>query len=174
MAARQAEGVVTSTVDSIVTSKPEKAKSEKADCFRALLGRGVTALHLDPRKPGVQVPEKFRSDPWLVLNYAYNFGLGDFTIDDDVVVATLSFNRRDFLCRVPWSAVFAITDVGRTDGKYWPEDVPPEVVSNRVQAADEAEGGEGGEAAEAAEAAKATKAAEVTTAPRRGHLRVVK
>jgi hypothetical protein len=50
----------------------------------------------------------------------------DLVIDDDGISATLSFNRTPFLCRVPWTAVFALVGPDKL-GKVWPEDAPPDV-----------------------------------------------
>ncbi len=96
----------------------------KQRCFRSLLESGVTALHLDARAPGVSVPERFRSDPWLVLNYSYRYNVADFAFDDNEVRATLTFGGQPYLCVVPWKAVFAITDEARTQGQHWQEDLP--------------------------------------------------
>lgn len=96
----------------------------KQRCFRHLLETGVTALHLDARAPGVIVPERFRDDPWLVLNYSYRYNVTDFAFDDNEVRASLQFSGQPQLCVVPWTAVFAITDEGRTQGQHWQEDLP--------------------------------------------------
>lgn len=96
----------------------------KQRCFRHLLEDGVTALHFDARAPGVSVPERFRSDPWLVLNYSYRYNVADFTFDENEVRATLQFGGQPHLCIVPWKAVFAITDEARSQGQHWQEDLP--------------------------------------------------
>lgn len=96
----------------------------KLRCFRHLLETGVTALHFDARRPGVEVPLHLRDDPWLVLNYSYRYNVSDFAFDDAGVTATLSFAGQGHLCFVPWTAVFAITDDARTEGQHWQEDVP--------------------------------------------------
>jgi stringent starvation protein B len=96
----------------------------KLRCFRSLLESGVTALHLNARDSGVSVPERFRDDPWLVLNFSYRYNVADFTFDEKEVRASLQFGGQPYLCVVPWSAVFAITDDGRTQGQHWQEDLP--------------------------------------------------
>ncbi len=115
----------------------------KLRCFRSLLESGVTALHFDARAPGVSVPERLRRDPWLVLNYSYRYNVADFTFDDNEVRATLQFGGQPHLCVVPWTAVFAITDDGRTQGQHWQEDLPadahraaPKAQRKRAEAVD--------------------------------------
>lgn len=106
----------------------------KLRCFRHLLDNGVTALHLDARAPGVQVPARFADNPWLVLNYSHRYHVADFAFDDDGVRASLTFGGVPFLCVVPWTAVFAITDDARTEGQHWPEDLPADAHRQKPQA----------------------------------------
>lgn len=100
---------------------------EKKKLFMTLLESGITALHLDPRRVGVIVPGRFRIQNWLVLNYSYRYGIADFRFDDQIIEATLSFGGQPFYCRVPWSAVFAITDSTRQRGRIWHDEVPSDV-----------------------------------------------
>lgn len=102
---------------------------EKRKLFAALLQEGVTALHLDPRRPGVIVPGRFGSQGWLVLNYSFRYGIADFRFTDQEVEASLSFGGQPFYCRVPWTAVFAITDNSRQRGRIWHDEVPADVDS---------------------------------------------
>ncbi|MSQ83003.1 MAG: hypothetical protein EXR77_08825 [Myxococcales bacterium] len=100
---------------------------EKKKLFMKLLESAITALHLDPRRVGVIVPGRFRIQNWLVLNYSYRYGIADFRFDDQIIEATLSFGGQPFYCRVPWSAVFAITDSTRQRGRIWHDEVPSDV-----------------------------------------------
>jgi len=100
---------------------------EKRKLFATLLETGITALHLDPRRPGVIVPGRFADQSWLVLNYSYRYGIADFRFDDQVVEASLSFAGQPFYCRVPWQAVFAMTDSTRQRGRIWHDEVPADV-----------------------------------------------
>lgn len=107
-------------------SHQERAAQKRA-MFAELLQEGIAALHLDPRAPGVQVPARFVGQPQLVLNFSYRYRLHDFEVDDQVVEATLSFGGQPFFCRLPWYAVFAVTNDGRDKGRVWAQDVPPEM-----------------------------------------------
>jgi len=98
----------------------------KWELFGELLQNGITTLHIDARRPEVRVPPHLKNEPWLALNYSYRYGIADFDFDDQIVAASLSFGGRPFPCRVPWSAVFAITNEARTTGLIWQEDLPPE------------------------------------------------
>ncbi len=131
-------------------SSPERPPKQQA--FLALLKEGSTSLHLDARRAGVSVPEAFRGDAHLMLQYGYDLAIPipDLEVDDYGVRATLSFSRAAHLTVVPWSAVYAITSVdGR--GVLYPEDVPSDV--SVVAAPESAELPEAADQAEAEVAA---------------------
>jgi stringent starvation protein B len=107
-------------------SSPERPPKQQA--FLALLKEGSTSLHLDARRAGVSVPEAFRGDAHLMLQYGYDLAIPipDLEVDDYGVRATLSFARTPHTTVIPWSAVYAIASVdGR--GVLYPEDVPSDV-----------------------------------------------
>ena len=121
---------------------PERPPKQQA--FLALLKEGSTSLHLDARRPGVVVPDAFRQEAHLMLQYGYDLAISipDLEVDEHGVRATLSFSRTPHVTVIPWSAVYAIASLdGR--GVLYPEDVPGDV---SVMA-----GGESGEASEAPE-----------------------
>lgn len=132
-------------------SSPERPPKQQA--FLALLKEGWTSLHLDARRAGVIVPEAFRGEAHLVLQYGHDLPIPipDLEVDDYGVRATLSFSRTEHLTVVPWSAVYAVACVdGR--GVLYPEDVPGDVsvIASSEAVADApaeevaAAGGEGG------------------------------
>ncbi|MBI5607508.1 MAG: hypothetical protein HY902_01355 [Deltaproteobacteria bacterium] len=167
---------------------------QKRKVFDELLQQGITALHLDARRPDVMVPPHLADQAWLVLNYSWRYGVHDFRFDDEAVEASLSFGGRPYFCRVPWSAVFAVTDTSRNQGYIWNDEVPGEVAP--AAAAPTAPKPRTARAIKAKAAAPAVPAAEVpaeapparpglraiaggsdgatTTPPRAGHLRRVK
>ncbi len=121
----------------------ELAGQKKAK-LHELLEEGIVMIHLDPRRPGVVVPEHLAADPVLRLNVAWGFRLPAFDIGDEDVYAVLSFGGRDFGCTLPWAAIFAMTlpDTGHR-GAVWPTSLPPELLSQAdalVEAMGEAEG----------------------------------
>ena len=129
---------------------PERPPKQQA--FLALLKEGSTSLHLDARRPGVVVPDAFRQEAHLMLQYGYDLAISipDLEVDEHGVRATLSFSRTPHLTVIPWTAVYAIASVdGR--GVLYPEDVPGDV---SVMA-----GAEPGEAAQASQPVSAEVAA---------------
>ena len=100
----------------------------KKKTLLSYLTRGVAMIHLDARRAGVLVPEKFANDAHLRLNLSYRYAIPDFHVSDERVQATLSFGGMPFQCSVPWEAIFGITSHATGDGQVWPEDLPTEVV----------------------------------------------
>ena len=117
----------------------------KKETLLAYLERGIAMLHLDARRKGVEVPAQHADDPHLRLNLSYKYGIPDLFVDDDQVVATLSFRGRGFQCQVPWGAIFGITSQSTGEGQVWPEDLPSEVMSALAQEGsdDDSAGAEG-------------------------------
>jgi hypothetical protein len=95
---------------------PEKAiqeqiasvNADKRKCFEDALRHGIAKIYFDPRHEKNSVPERFKNQDTLVLSYSYSYGLNDFHITDEFVVATLSFSRMPFYCCVHWDSVFMI------------------------------------------------------------------
>jgi hypothetical protein len=95
-----------------------------------MLDEGLVMVHLDPRPEGVIVPPWLKSDPVLRLNLAYGFRLPALDVGPEGVYAVLSFNKQNFGCSLPWSAIFALTfpDQGH-EGRVWAESLPPELAA---------------------------------------------
>ena len=100
----------------------------KKEVLLAFLRQGVAMVHLDARRPGVEVPPQHAGDPHLRLNLSYRYAIPDFEVGDERIEVTLSFGGRSFHCVLPWSAVFGITSNVTGDGQVWTEDLPVEVV----------------------------------------------
>jgi stringent starvation protein B len=101
-----------------------------------LLERTSVYVHLDPRRPGVIVPQGFLKQPQLVLQIGLNMAIQipDLDVGEEGITCTLSFNKRPHYCSLPWSAIYAL--IGEQGGgMVWPEDVPAEVVSQQRSAA---------------------------------------
>jgi Stringent starvation protein B len=109
----------------------------KKDVAMALLQGPSVFIHLDPRKPEVVVPSYFKKQPQLVLQVGLNMAIAipDLKVDDEGVTCTLSFNRRPFWCRLPWTAIYALVgealDGEDMKGMLWPDDVPAEIAAQR-------------------------------------------
>ena len=106
------------------------AMPKKREVVTKLLEDGPVLVHLDARRPGVDVPDQHRSEPKLVLRLGHGLTppIPDLDIDDTGIRATLTFRGKPFGCKIPWAAVYAVVaEDGR--GLVWPEHVPPEVQS---------------------------------------------
>lgn len=114
----------------------------KKKTLLSYLTRGVAMIHLDARRPGVLVPDKFVHDAHLRLNVSYRYSIPDFDVSEERVQATLSFGGVPFQCNVPWEAIFGITSHATGDGQVWPEDLPTEVVRSLADKDDPASGPE--------------------------------
>jgi stringent starvation protein B len=113
-------------------STPSRPLPPKKDVATALLQGPSLYIHLDPRKPEVIVPQYFKKQPQLVLQVGLNMAIPipDLKVEEDGITCTLSFNRKPFWCRLPWTAVFAL--VGEDmKGMVWPDEVPAEVAAQR-------------------------------------------
>ena len=102
----------------------------KKDVARALLLRGSVFIHLDPRRSGVLVPARLRSQAQVVLQVGLDMPvpIPDLRIDQEGVFGTLSFKGVPFACFVPWGAVFAL--VGEdAKGMVWHPDMPAEIAA---------------------------------------------
>jgi hypothetical protein len=103
---------------------PQPAATRRS-IVEALLRTEPVDLYLDPRKPGVVVPPRFRGDPGLVLRVGRDLPvpIPDLYVDDATISATLSFDGQPFHCEVPWSAVFAIVSAQK-QGVVWASGTP--------------------------------------------------
>jgi hypothetical protein len=108
-----------------MSSPPPPNPPSKKEVMLALLDRAEARVHLDARHADVQLPERFRAEPHLRLDYGYGFQppIPDLAVDDDGISATLSFNRQPFRTFVPWAAVYLIADFDG-NGAVWQEDIP--------------------------------------------------
>lgn len=103
---------------------------DKRKAVEALLERGPILLHIDSRQPGVDVPNRLRGNPRLVLRFGYGLtpSIPDLTVAEDALSGTLTFGGVPYPCNVPWPAVYAVMVEGEQRGTVWPEDVPEDVL----------------------------------------------
>lgn len=114
--------------------KQGQTTKEKREALQSLIERGLTMIHVDARQPGVTVPRDHRGDFHLRLNLSYRFRYGDLEVSDWGVRATLTFGGHPAPCRVPWSAIWAMTRHEEEVGWVWPLDMPPEIASQLGEA----------------------------------------
>jgi stringent starvation protein B len=91
-------------------------------------------VHLDPRRPGVLVPARLRSQAQVVLQVGLDMPvpIPDLRVDEEGIFGTLSFKGIPFTCFVPWSATFAL--VGEdAKGMVWSKEMPEEIANALVR-----------------------------------------
>lgn len=94
--------------------------------FSEMIEDGMVMVTLDSRRPGVDVPAEFRGVPALNLNFSLRFYIEDFDWDLDGVRATLAFESGEYLCIVPWTAVYVMSCVTSEKVFVAPDDMPEE------------------------------------------------
>jgi stringent starvation protein B len=163
---------------------------EKKQRLLSALDKGMAQLHLDARRPGVLVPEKYKQNYHLVLNVSYRFDPPDLSVSDWGVRETLSFGGSRFTVGVPWSAVYAIASHVSREFWMYPDDMPQELAfaaTERINAEELEARARGARPNEGAGEKKTPQAilrevvldkpesdTKEKTPPRRGHLRLVK
>ncbi len=105
-------------------------EKDKRTTVEAALDDGIVMLHIDSRRDGVEVPGHLLGDPRLLLNIAHGFRLPALEVDDDGVYAVLRFGNQDCDCRIPWDAIYAITQPEfEQKGVLWPASMPAEALA---------------------------------------------
>lgn len=105
------------------TGKP----ASKQELLESLLERGMVMVTLDARRPGVDVPAQFTSDPRLRLNLSYRFQL-PLELNEWGVRAVLTFGGVPHACKIPWNAIYQVYSHASKDQYLFPADVPEDLV----------------------------------------------
>lgn len=160
----------------------ERTEDSKRTQVLECLDKGMTQIHLDARRPGVLVPKDFEKEHHLVLNISYRFDPPDLSVTEWGIRQTLSFKGSRFTVAVPWSALYAVASLTTRESWMFPHDMPEEFVSAATEKADlppELESADRPRAVlrevvlDKKDGEQAEAPAE-PTAPKRGHLRLVK
>lgn len=114
---------------------PRPPQPSKKDVLTSLLAEGKTRILLDARAPGVDVPGDLRDNPGLVLNLSTRFPRPLF-VEEDQVIADLSFGGSGYRCVVPYSAIFCMSSYATRKQFVWPEDVPLELMDGEGSGAE--------------------------------------
>lgn len=152
---------------------------EKKDRVLQALEEGMTQIHLDARRPGVLVPEKFRGDHHLVLNVSYRFDPPDLSVSEWGVRQTLSFGGSRFTVGLPWSAIYAVASLTTREFWMFPDDMPEELSDSATEKAQLPPATEPEKPRAVLREVVLEKRGDEEppaepTEPRRGHLRIVK
>src|SRR5215470_18759710 len=126
---RDPEGVAPSpSLDEEAARTASPEMPAKRSTMEKLLRDGPVLVHLDPRRPGVDVPAQHRGEPRLVLRFGFGLTppIADLAVEEHALSGTLTFRGVPHRCIVPWTSVFAVVgEDGR--GLVWGEDVPVEI-----------------------------------------------
>ncbi|MFZ5441595.1 MAG: ClpXP protease specificity-enhancing factor SspB [Myxococcota bacterium] len=161
----------------------ERKEATKKDQVLGCLEKGMTQIHLDARRPGVLVPERFRTEHHLVLNISYRFDPPDLAVSDWGIRQTLSFGGSRFTVAVPWSALYAVASLTTREFFMFPDDMPAELADAATEKAQLPPAPEADEKKGRAvlrevvierAAGEEEPPKEPTAPPKRGHLRIVK
>lgn len=79
---------------------------EKRRRLEHFLNGGLVGISVNPKVAGVDLPEHLMTENKVDLNLSYGFKLPAFHITNDEVRATLSFNKKEYFCIMPWSSIF--------------------------------------------------------------------
>lgn len=111
------------------TMKIETAHdSEKQAHMLKLLQFGTVMVFVDSRHPGVIVPEHLKDDYQLRLNFDYAYEVDDFRVLPEGLEASLSFNRKNFFCVIPFNAVYLMISHTIQHGTLFTRSVPVEML----------------------------------------------
>ena len=114
----------------------ERSDSSKQEQVLECLEKGMTQIHLDARRPGVLVPEKFKDQHHLVLNISYRFDPPDLSVNEWGIRQTLSFGGSRFTVAVPWSALYAVASLVTRESWMFPHDMPEEFAAAATEKAE--------------------------------------
>lgn len=93
---------------------------------RMLAAMDVVCVHLHTTKPGTDLPLHLYKQPSALFEYglALPQQIRDLEVSSWGISAGLSFAGAPYMTRVPWYAVYAITDRDRKRGFVWSTEVP--------------------------------------------------
>ena len=106
---------------------PTAEERRKRQMIETELSKGKLLVHFDPREEDVLVPEAFKSDPVLALNFSHHFPFANTTLAPLALEANLSFSGERCWCAVPYASIFCITQVSDQEQHWFPESLPEEL-----------------------------------------------
>lgn len=107
----------------------ESDQLTKKAVLERLLELGMVMVTVDARRDDVEVPPHLTDDAQLRLNLSYRFGL-PMEVGEWGVEARLTFSGVPFDCRLPWDALYIVFSHVTGQPFVFPQDVPPEVISD--------------------------------------------
>lgn len=155
--------------------------SEKQSQMLKLLQFGTVMVFVDSRHPDVDVPEHLKGDFQLRLNFDYAYELDDFRVLPDRLEATLSFDKDEHFCVIPFNAVYLFVSHSVQHGILFTQSVPIEMLEYFAAEAQKQQEQDALEAkpkfnvvSGGSASVETSSPAKSESKPKRGHLRVVK
>lgn len=112
--------------------------SSPKDVLLHLLDEGMVMLHINAKHEDVIVPSYLKDDVHLRLNLSYRFRLPDLQIDDEMISATLSFQKQPFRCCIPFVALWGLSQPHDPENLIiFPDALPIEMLALALQAQQE-------------------------------------
>lgn len=102
--------------------------TDKQSQMLELLKYGTVMAFVDSRHKDVVVPDYLKNDFQLRLNFDYAFEIDDFRVLPDRLEASLSFNKQNYFCVIPFSAVYLLLNHSIQRGSLFAETVPVEML----------------------------------------------
>ena len=99
------------SIEDLIRSLHEDGKDAnraKFQIFSRMVAEGMVMVTLDPRPDEVRVPDRFKAQSELRLNFSHGFQIPDFDYDEEGVGASLSFDGKRQRCDIPWEKVYML------------------------------------------------------------------
>ena len=74
------------------------------------LNYGMIKIAVDTRVDGVDVPSQYMNQETVAFNVSHMFPYGDLSLGDDEMTVNLSFNKKLYPCKFPYSAINIVSD----------------------------------------------------------------
>ena len=95
-------------ISDYIKRPPTKEELEKYKHFTYLISKGMVFTTIIVNTPGVKVPDKFKSEAVISLNWSHKFSFRDFIYDTAGVSGSLTFFGQPFHTVIPWKSVCVI------------------------------------------------------------------
>ena len=99
------------TIEELIRSLHQEGQDTnraKYQIFSKMIEEGMVMVTLDPREDDVSVPQRFKAQSELRLNFSHGFRIADFSYDEEGVGASLSFDGQRHRCDIPWEYVYML------------------------------------------------------------------
>lgn len=95
---------------------------EKYNAINRFLEETYLLAHIDPKIPGVDLPEHLRNTPWVTLKLSRYFR-GGVEVLEDRIVTDLLFGDNYYTCTIPLASIWRLTSE-KGNNLLWAENAP--------------------------------------------------